>query len=52
VPRSRAAKLIKLVDSLSRTDKKNGHMRSKTTGSVKRKTSKRQPRAKLSKAAR
>lgn len=52
VPRSRAAKLIKLVDSLSQTDKKNGPKRSKTMGSVKRKTSKRQTRAKLPKAAR
>jgi hypothetical protein len=52
VPRSRAAKLIKLVDSLSQTDKKNGHKRSKSTGSLKQKTSKMQTRAKLSKAAR
>ena len=52
VPRSRAAKLIKLVDSLNRTAKNNGHMPSKTMGSPKRKTSKRQMRAKLSKAAR
>jgi hypothetical protein len=52
VPRSRAVKLIKLVDSLNRIEKKHGHLRSKTTGSLKRKTSKRQTRAKLSKAAR
>ena len=52
VPRSRAAKLIKLVDSLNPTENKNGQMRSKTTGSLKRKISKRQTRAKFSKAAR
>jgi hypothetical protein len=52
VPRSRAAKLIKLVDSLNRTEKKNGHMRPKATGSLKGKATKRQTRAKLSKAAR
>ena len=52
VPRSRAAKLIKLVDSLNQPEKKNGHMPSKAMGSPKRKTAKRQMRAKLSKAAR
>jgi hypothetical protein len=52
VPRSRAVKLIKLVDSLNRIEKNNGQVRAKTKGSLKRKTSKRQTRAKLSKAAR
>jgi len=52
VPRSRATKLIELVDSLNRTEKNNGHLRSKTTRFAKRKTSKRQTRAKFSKAAR
>jgi hypothetical protein len=52
VPRARAVRLIKLMDSLNGTEKIIGHKRSKTTGSPKRKTSKRQTRAGTSKAAR
>jgi hypothetical protein len=52
VSRARAAKLIKLLYSVKESKKKNGYMRSKTTGSLKRKTAKRQTRANLSKAAR
>ncbi len=52
VPRARAAKLIKLANSLNGAEKKIGHMRSKTTGSAKRKPLKRQTRARISKAAR
>ena len=53
VPRSRAAKLIKLLESTDRTAKNNGDVRLiKKTGSLKRKLSKRQTRAKFSKAAR
>jgi hypothetical protein len=52
VSRARAAKLIKLLNSVRESRKKNGYMRSKTTGSLKRKTSKRQTRARISKAAR
>jgi hypothetical protein len=40
------------VDSMNRTKNNNAHLQSKTTGSPKRKTSKRQTRAKLQKAAR
>ena len=52
VSRARAAKLIRLLDSVIESRKKNGHTRSKTTGSLRRKTSKRQARARISKAAR
>ena len=55
VSRKRAAKLIKLLDSVNgHAKKKNGWrvMRLKTTGSLKRKISKRQARARNSKAAR
>jgi hypothetical protein len=53
VPRSRAMKLIELLHSAGRTAKKNAVIRhKKKTASPKRKLSKRQMRAKFSKAAR
>jgi len=53
VPRRRAAELIKLLDSMRISSKNNGVVeRKKKTGSTKRKLSKRQARAKVSKAAR
>jgi hypothetical protein len=53
VPRSRAEKLIKLIHSVSGAAKNNGIIQhKKKTGSLKRKHSKRQTRAKFSKAAR
>jgi len=52
VPRKRAAELIKLLDSANAPEKKNGRVQLKATGSLKRKTAKRQTRGRTSKAAR
>jgi hypothetical protein len=53
VPRSRAEKLIELIDSPGIATKSRGVVRTKKkTASPKRKLSKRQTRANLSKAAR
>jgi hypothetical protein len=53
VPRSRALKLIELLHSVGKSAKKNGVIRhKKKAASLKRKHSKRQTRAKFSKAAR